>query len=257
MRIAILGIGRMGSWLARDLAGEQEVAIFDVNPSQLTPFSSAKILRDLSQLKDFKPQMLINAVSLQHTIQSFQAATPYLPAECILCDLATIKGDLAQYYRTSGLRFVSLHPMFGPTFANVDHLQNENAVLITESDPEGMSFFRSFFLRLKVNLYEFSFEAHDRMMAYSLSLPSILSLLFAGCVDTRAVPGTTFRKHLEVARGLLSEDDHLLAEIIFNPHALAKLALVTERLDYVRHLIMERNFQEAQLFFTQLRQSLE
>ena len=30
-------------------------------------------------------------------------------------------------------------------------------------------------------------------------------------------PGTTFKKHMAIAKGLLSEDDYLLQEILFNP----------------------------------------
>ncbi len=31
-------------------------------------------------------------------------------------------------------------------------------------------------------------------------------------------PGTTFKKHMNIAQGLLSEDDFLLSEILFNPY---------------------------------------
>ena len=30
-------------------------------------------------------------------------------------------------------------------------------------------------------------------------------------------PGTTFKKHMAIAKGLLSEDDYLFQEILFNP----------------------------------------
>jgi hypothetical protein len=52
-------------------------------------------------------------------------------------------------------------------------------------------------------------------------------MVFAICMNSATVPGTMFKKHLEIAKGLLSEDDDLLAEIIFSPHSLAKLEGVT------------------------------
>lgn len=35
-------------------------------------------------------------------------------------------------------------------------------------------------------------------------------------------PGTTFKKHMAIAKGLLSEDDYLLQEILFNPRTRDK-----------------------------------
>lgn len=30
-------------------------------------------------------------------------------------------------------------------------------------------------------------------------------------------PGTTFKRHMKIAKGVLNEDDYLLQEILFNP----------------------------------------
>ena len=45
-----------------------------------------------------------------------------------------------------------------------------------------------------------------QMIAYSLTLPFASTMVFAACMNNTAVPGTTFRKHLEIAKGLLQED---------------------------------------------------
>ncbi|NIR17329.1 MAG: prephenate dehydrogenase/arogenate dehydrogenase family protein, partial [Desulfobacterales bacterium] len=67
-------------------------------------------------------------------------------------------------------------------------------------------------------VYEYTFEEHDKTIAYSLSVPFASSMVFAACMKKQEAPGTTFRKHLDIAKGLLSEDDHLLAEVMFNPN---------------------------------------
>ena len=38
------------------------------------------------------------------------------------------------------MRYVSTHPMFGPTFANLGSLNHENAIVINEGDYMGASF---------------------------------------------------------------------------------------------------------------------
>lgn len=94
------------------------------------------------------------------------------------------------------------------------------------------------------------------MIAYSLALPFASTLVFAACMDRSAVPGTTFKKHLEIARGLLSEDDFLLGEILFGPHSLEQLDHVTSRLEFLKHVIKDRDVEEAQRFFARLRANI-
>jgi prephenate dehydrogenase len=97
---------------------------------------------------------------------------------------------------------------------------------------------------------------HDRMMAYSLTLPFVSSLVFSSCVTMSTVPGTTFRKHLEVARGLLGEDEYLLTEILFNPESLAQLEKISSRLNYLWHIVKQRDEEEARKFLGALRKNL-
>jgi prephenate dehydrogenase len=146
--------------------------------------------------------------------------------------------------------------MFGPNFADLNCLEKENAVIISESDPEGEAFFRRFFGRFNLNIFTCSFSDHDKMMAYSLTMPFVSSMVFAANVDTQAVPGTTFKRHLEVARGVLSEDDQLLAEVLFNPHSLGQVEKVARKLDFLTHIIRARDDEEAAKVFRGLRENL-
>ncbi len=253
MRIAILGAGKMGAWLARELGARDAVGVYDVHRDKVEAIRKAEVLESLEALSKFKPRILINAVTLPETIGAFRAAAPRLGPDCLLADVASIKGDLPEYYAGCGFRFVSVHPMFGPTFADMGTLKNENAVIISESDGEGASFFRDLFVRLGVRVFDYSFAEHDRMMGYSLTAPFVASLVFATGVHETAVPGTTFSRHLKIARGLLAEDDHLLAEILFNPGSLPQLDKVTANLEYLKHVIRGRDADEARKLFGRLR----
>lgn len=257
MKIAVIGTGHMGAWFARELANEgHQVAVFDRNQEAARQVGNVRILEALSELADIAPDMLLNAVSIQHTTEAFEACLKYLPDHCVLVDVASVKGDLPIYYQKGKFRYASLHPMFGPTFANVNQLQEENTILISESDPNIKEFFRAFFSRRELNIFEFSFKQHDQMIAYSLTLPFASSLVFAACMKSTAVPGTTFKRHLTIAKGLLSEDDHLLAEILFNTYSMEQLEKVTSRLEFLKHVIKGRDYEEAQRFFDQLRDNI-
>ena len=137
MKICIVGVGKMGSWLANELTKEHEVSVYDQDISKCRKLQGVKILNEPDQITNIAPQLLINCVSLQNTVTSFHAILPHLPKDCMLCDVASVKTDLPAFYRDAGYRFVSLHPMFGPTFATLTDLRHENAVIIRDSNDEG------------------------------------------------------------------------------------------------------------------------
>ncbi len=240
MKILIIGFGRMGSWFAKELSKEHDVAVYTRSVGKLegTPYYKINKPEDV---KAFKPELVINAASLENTVKAFQAVLPYLEKNTILSDIASVKTGLKEFYAAAGFPFVSTHPMFGPTFANMERLKEENAVIIKESCEKGKAFFKRFYSTFGLHIYEYSFEEHDRMMAYSLSLPFALTLSFAAAVDREVVPGTTFKKHLAIAKGLLSEDTSLLTEILLNPYSLGEIDKVVVNLKKLRQLILEKD----------------
>jgi prephenate dehydrogenase len=256
MRIAILGCGRMGAWLARELGRENSLALFDRDPARSAVVPSARRLGDLRELRAFAPELLVNAVTLGETRAVFAGAEPHLPGRCVLADVASIKGGLVEYYAHCSRPWVSLHPMFGPSHTDMQHLQDENAILLSESDPATAKFFRIFFEDRGIRVFACPAAEHDRWMAYALTLPFLGSMSFAACLEGAVPPGTNFRRQQELAAGLLAEDDHLLAEILFNPHSLPQLERLTARLEFLKHILRGRDFDEARRFFEDLRRRL-
>lgn len=256
MKIAVLGAGKIGAWLARQLAGDHDVAVHDLDPARAASIGGAVWSPSVEDLTAARPEILVNAVGLSETVAAFRAVAPALDPGCLIADVASIKGGLPDYYAECGRRFVSVHPMFGPTFSDLAVLRDENAVVIAESDPDGARLFRDLFARLGLRTFDLSFAEHDRMMAYSLSVPFVASLVFASGLDTTAVPGTTFARHLKIARGVLGEDDHLLAEVLFNRFSLPQLDKVTADLEYFKHIIAARDYEEASKVFNRLRRNV-
>ena len=247
----------MGAWLAENLKHTHDVSIFDIRTELCEKIKGTTPVSQLSQIEKISPEILINAVSIQNTIAAFDSVKTFLSTECIIADVASVKGPIPDYYARSSFRFASVHPMFGPTFANVEKLHEENVIMISESDPTGSQFFRGLFEHLGLNIHAYSFAEHDQMIAYSLTLPFASSLVFAACMHSAAVPGTTFKKHHNIAKGLLSEDDYLLTEILFNPFSLTQLEKVTGRLEFLKHIIKGRDFEEAKRFIDGLRNNID
>ncbi|MDR0547299.1 MAG: prephenate dehydrogenase/arogenate dehydrogenase family protein, partial [Dysgonamonadaceae bacterium] len=226
MKIQILGAGKMGTFFADVLSIHHEIAIFDPNPERLRfTYNCIRMTRP-EEIADFQPEILLNAATVQYTIAAFEQVLPYLPQSCIISDIASVKTGLQAFYEKTGRPFVSTHPMFGPTFANLGNLSSENAIIISESNHLGKVFFRDLYNSLKLNIFEYSFDEHDETVAYSLSIPFASTLVFASVMKPQEAPGTTFKKHMNIARGLLSEDDYLLTEILFNPRTPEQLGKI-------------------------------
>ena len=256
MNILIAGAGHMGKWLIEELKSDHNITVFDPLQPKIAPHKNVTILSSIEEAAKINTELFINAVSLNHTIAAFEKIIPQLNTDCLIADLASVKTGLKDFYRKSGKRFVSVHPMFGPTFGNLEDLSAENAIIISKSDEEGKAFFRKLFSRLKINIFEYSFEEHDKTTAYSLSTPFISTLVFAACMKKQEAPGTTFKKHLKIADGLLAEDDALLSEILFNPFSLEQIEKINSRLSYLTHIIKGRDEEEMVKFLNGLRENL-
>lgn len=257
MKILILGAGKMGSFFSDVLSRDHQVAIYDVDAERLRFTFNVERFTSLDEIKAFEPQLVINAATVKYTLPAFEAVMPVLPPTAILSDIASVKTGLPEFYARCGHPFVSTHPMFGPTFASLSNLADENAIIITESDHLGKTFFRDLYNSLHLHIEEYSFEEHDLTIAYSLSIPFASTLVFAGVMEHQDAPGTTFKRHMAIARGLMSEDDYLLSEILFNPNTPAQLSKIQEKLSQLQQIVASRDSQAMAQFLHDTRQRLK
>ena len=178
-----MGAGKMGSFFIDLLSFDHEVAVFERDPKRMRFTYNCQRFTSYDEIREFKPELLINAVTLKYTIPVFKEVIPYLPKECIISDIASVKTDLKDFYESTGMRYVST---------------------------------------LGLNIYEYTFEEHDKTVAYSLSIPFVSTFVFAAVMKHQDAPGTTFKRHMRIAKGVLNEDDYLLQEILFNPYTHLK-----------------------------------
>jgi prephenate dehydrogenase len=257
MKILVLGAGKMGTFLTDVLCIQHEVALFDTDPKRLRFVFNTFRMTEYDEIREFEPELVINCVTLKFTIDAFQAVLPYLPKSCIISDIASVKTGLQDYYEKSGMRYVSTHPMFGPTFATLDNLNTQSAIIISESDHMGKAFFKDLYGSLRLQIFEYTFDEHDETIAYSLSIPFASTLVFASVMKHQEAPGTTFKRHMDIAKGLLSEDDYLLTEILFNPNTPKQLENIRAELKTLLDIIDGKDTDQMQLFLKKVRSNIE
>ncbi len=257
MKILIIGAGKMGSWLADELCIKHEIAVYDTNPLKLKYLFKTERFTEKEMIRNFDPEICINAVAIQDTIKVFEEITPYLSKNCIISDLCSVKNGVSEYYQKCSFRFVSTHPMFGPTFAQMGHLTSQHAIIISESDEMGKFFFKKLYAQFELNIHEMSFEEHDETIAYSLAIPFSSTLAFSSCLIKQNAPGTTFQKHFEIAKGLLSEDNYLLSEILLAEKSLKKIEQIRDSLSLLVDLIQEKDVKKVHEFIQSSRDKIQ
>lgn len=256
MRILVLGAGKMGSFFLDLLSFEHETAVYEKNPERLRFTYNTLRFTALDEIDEFRPELVINAVTVKYTISAFKEVIPHLPADCIISDISSVKTGLKEFYEHCGHRYVSTHPMFGPTFANLNQLSHENAIIISEGDYMGRIFFKDLYSRLGLNIYEYSFEEHDKTVAYSLSIPFVSTFVFAAVMKHQDAPGTTFKRHMNIAKGVLNEDDFLLQEILFNPYTSEQVEQIRTELKLLLEIIDNKDAKGMKEYLTKIRDNV-
>ena len=257
MKILILGAGKMGSFFADVLSFDHETAVYETDPKRMRFLYNTLRFTSMEEIRDFQPDLVINCVTLKYTLEVFEQVIPYLGKDCIISDIASVKTGLKDFYEKTGIHYVSTHPMFGPTFANLGALSTENAIVIKEGDYLGRVFFLDLYRRLGLNVHEYTFEEHDEAMAYSLSVPFVSTFVFSAVMKHQDAPGTTFKRHLKIARGVLSEDDTLLREILFNPRTKAHVEGIRAELKELIQIIDDRNEEALNQYLTKIRKNIK
>lgn len=246
----------MGSFFLDLLSFDHETAVYEKDPMRMRFTYNCRRFTTLEEIEGFGPELVINAVTVKYTISAFNEVLPHLPKDCILSDIASVKTGLKDFYEQCGRRYVSTHPMFGPTFANLQQLSEENAIIISEGDYMGRIFFKDLYARLGLNIYEYTFDEHDRTVAYSLSIPFVSTFVFAAVMKHQDAPGTTFKRHMRIAKGVLNEDDYLLQEILFNPYTGGQVEQIRSELKDLLDIINRKDADGMKAYLAKIRDNV-
>ena len=97
MRILILGAGKMGSFFTDVLSFDHDVAVYDIKPQNLRFMYNCLRFTSLDEIKEFRPELVINAATVKYTLDAFRQVLPVIPQDCIISDIASVKTGLQEY----------------------------------------------------------------------------------------------------------------------------------------------------------------
>ena len=121
----------------------------------------------------------------------------------------------------------------------------------------GRCFFKDLYSKLDLNIYEYTFEEHDKTVAYSLSIPFVSTFVFSAVMKHQDAPGTTFKRHLRIAKGVLNEDDYLLQEVLFNPYTHDQVDQIRKELKDLLSIIDNKDADGMKAYLTKIRNNVK
>ena len=83
MKILVIGAGKMGSFFTDLLSFSHEVAVLESEPQRLRFIYNALRFTEYEQAKEFSPELVLNCVTLNRTIDAFKKIIPYVSKNCI------------------------------------------------------------------------------------------------------------------------------------------------------------------------------
>lgn len=256
MKILTIGAGKMGAFFCDLLSFDHDVAVLETDPKRLRFTFNVERFATPEEVRGFEPELVINAATVKYT-RRIQKRTPLHPGE-MHPERHSIRQD-----RSAGvLRILRTSVRVEPPDVRTDiRLAEQSHQRERRGDKEGDCLGRVFFLdlyrRLHLNVVEYTFAEHDETISYSLSIPFASSLAFGASIKRQDAPGTTFKRHMAIARGLMSEDDFLISEILFNPESIDKIDMLIRNLDELRDIIARHDAEGMSRFIGQVRKNIE
>ena len=90
-----------------------------------------------------------------------------------------------------------------------------------------------------------------------MSIPFVSTFVFAAVMKHQEAPGTTFKKHMAIAKGLLSEDDYLLQEILFHPRTPSQAESIRTELKQLLESITRKDAEGMKKYLTKIREKMK
>uniref|UniRef100_A0A7V1EIV8 Prephenate dehydrogenase/arogenate dehydrogenase family protein n=1 Tax=candidate division WOR-3 bacterium TaxID=2052148 RepID=A0A7V1EIV8_UNCW3 len=217
------GLGGMGRWFAYFLQNQgHRVAINDIKRSGLCGFSYYKNLK--SALKGKSLVLISTPLTI---VPGIIENLTGLNCSAVVCDIASVKSHIIPAIKKAiekKIKVTSIHPMFGPSCRTL----SDKVVCVCDcGSPEANGMITNLFRNTAVRIINLSFDEHDRLVSYVLSLSHFINILFIKCLidsgyefkDLKKIASTTFNAQMETTSSVIKENPELYFEIqSLNPY---------------------------------------
>ncbi len=200
--------------------------------------------------------LVLVAVPIGETARVVREVSRSLVSGCILVEIASVKtGVLPRITKAvarKDVSLLSLHPLFGP------RLRFKRMKMCVVGDKNDVRTASKLFP--EANLIPLSLLAHDRLMAFALSLVHLMNIAFVSSIE-KGVGKRRFEKiapptaslQLKIAKAILSQDASLYSSIqIENVFVEQVLSSMIRELGELREMVLRKDRKHFEKRFSEL-----
>jgi prephenate dehydrogenase len=220
IRVAIIGAGAMGEWLA-DFAKKQlgDVLIHDIDERKATRVARKLDVRAAKSLDEVRDaDISIVSVPISKTPEVLNEVSAKLKDGALLMDIASTKSEAVAAMKRikAEIELVSLHPLFGPGAKSVS---GKDFIAIPVKPGKRYAEFKKILIKLGARVTEMNEDEHDRLMAtvqcltHFLLISYIASLKSMNLKKLGQVRTPLFDSLLNLAKAILVSNPDLYFEI--------------------------------------------
>jgi prephenate dehydrogenase len=215
------------------------------------PAPGLELTGDITRIA--KSDIVILSVPLVDFETVVSDIAPLIKPEQLVFDISSVKKpalDLMHQYIKCGI-VLGIHPMFGP---GASDLKGQNVILTPSGkvEEELAGRVKSYLEPRGAHVSIMEPEKHDEMMSIVLGLSHFIGLVSADMLTDPAINdnivsfgGTTFKKIVELARGVISEDPVFYSYLQTNlPDLLRTYTVFQNRVDKWIDLIEQNNSEQ-------------
>jgi len=205
VRVAVIGAGEMGRWLANFSRRFAEVTVSDSNQAKARRVAAElKVAARPAERAAAEADLIFVAVPIARTPGVLLRLAKVAPRGALLVDVASVKGEVVKSMEKikEDVELVSIHPLFGP---GATSLRNKDVVVIPVRPGARYQEFRKILERSGARITEMSADLHDQAMAVIQCLSHFVLLAYLQTL--RSLDG------VKLSRGLRTPIFSSLAEL--------------------------------------------
>lgn len=174
MKISIIGFGRLGRLLGRNLSFDFDVSIYDKQQISSKIFKENHV-KEASLEEVAKSSIIILSVPIGHMEDALKKLAPHLKncSKTLIVDVCSVKEKPIQLMKEilpSKVSILGTHPMFGPDSAKNSLFGNQVALCKVRVEDKLYDNIKNYLLKHGLKVTEISPEEHDRQISHSLVL---------------------------------------------------------------------------------------
>jgi prephenate dehydrogenase len=198
-------------------------------------------LKDLSQSSD----TIILCTPIKVTAQIIDQVVKYSSPDTLLVEISSLKKkNVASLRRNRDkIKPLSVHPMFGPDIKGFDG----NTIVVVPVENRDTELKHAMELFPGTEIIVADEDTHDKSMAFILSLPYFMNMVFAKCLPEKNLPmirklaGPTFKAQLALTQCIAGEDPILIESLIDqNVFAGDLINNFIDELKYLRRMLKSK-----------------